>query len=282
VLALVLSLVAALGYGLSDFVGGVAGRRTAVVRVVLLSYPVGLVGLSLIAPFFGGTPTVSSFLYGAVAGLVGGCAILWFYLALASGPMSVVSPLTSLLVAGLPLGVGMLWGERPGPVALVGAGIAVVAIVLVSRAENDGSSVSFTPKVALYTAGSGAAFALYFILLDRVPHDAGLWPLVVSRAAACALVIVTALVTGQRRWPVGMPMRLAIAAGLLDVLANTAFLYALRAGMLSMVSVLTSLYPAATVLLARFVLGERTGRVQRVGLALAAVAVVMIAGAPAG
>lgn len=284
--ALVLSLIAALGYGLSDFVGGLAARRTAVLRVVLVSYPVGLVGMAAVAPLFGGTPTTSSLVYGAASGLVGGAAILWFYEALASGPMSVVSPLTSLLVAGLPLGFGVALGERPSPVALVGAGLAVVAVVLVSRQEHaavdEQTAVRFTSRVAWLTLGSGAAFAVYFVLLDRVGHGTGMWPLVVSRATATTLVLVACAVTGKLKPGGAVPTRLALAAGALDVLANGAFLYALRAGMLSIVSVLTSLYPAATVLLARLVLGERAGWVRRIGLGLAAVAVVLIAGASAG
>ena len=277
--ALVLSLFAALGYGISDFVGGFAARRTAVLGVVMFSYPVGLAGMLAIAPLLGGRPTTASLVIGAAAGLVCGCAILWFYAALAAGPMSVVSPLTSLLVAGLPLGFGILTGERPGPVALAGAAIAILAVVLVSRQQPSimDPAVPFTGRVAWLTAGAGAAFAVYFVLLDRVGLYTGLWPLVMSRASASALVLVTGLIRGQGRLPAGVPRRLALSAGLLDVVANLAFLYALRAGLLSIVSVVTSLYPAGTVLLARFVLGERTGHVQRVGLVLAAAAVVMIA-----
>jgi drug/metabolite transporter (DMT)-like permease len=283
--ALVLSLIAALGYGVSDFVGGLAARRAAVLSVVMVSYPIGFVGLLAIAPLVGGTITLQSMLVGAVAGLVSGCAILWFYAALAAGPMSVVSPLTSLLVAGVPLGVGIFWGERPGSLALVGAGLAVVAVVLVSKQENtpndEASHVRFSPKVAWLTAGAGLAFAVYFVLLDKVGAGTGLWPLVASRASASALVLVAGLVTGQRKLPTGTPLRLTVLAAGLDIVANWAFLYALRAGMLSIVSVLTSLYPAATVLLARLVLKEHTGWIQRTGLVLAAAAVVLIAGAPA-
>jgi drug/metabolite transporter (DMT)-like permease len=279
--ALVLSLLAALGYGVSDFVGGLAARRTAVLGVVMFSYPIGLVGMLACAPLLGGHPTVSSLVIGAISGLVSACAILWFYAALAAGPMSVVSPLTSLLVAGLPLGFGVLTGERPGPLALVGAAIAVVAVVLVSRQEHsavdEGSPVRFTSRVAWFTAGAGVAFAVYFVLLDRVGTNTGLWPLVMSRASASALVLVAGVVSGQRSLPTGVTRRLALSAGLLDVLANMAFLYALRAGLLSIVSVVTSLYPAGTVLLARLVLGERMGRTQRIGLLLAAAAVVLIA-----
>jgi drug/metabolite transporter (DMT)-like permease len=283
--ALVLSLIAALGYGVSDFVGGLASRRTTVLRVLMLSYPVGLIGLAAIAPIVGGTFSVRAVVFGVLSGLVSGLAIIWFYAALAAGPMSVVSPLTSLLVAGLPLGVGIALGERPGPMALVGAGIAVIAVVLVSRQENtpvdEGSPVRFSPKVAWLTVGAGIAFAVYFILLDQVGSDTGLWPLVMSRASATVLVLVAGLVAGERRPPSGNPLRLALAAGVLDIVANVAFLYALRAGMLAIVSVLTSLYPAGTVLLARLVLKERTGWTQRIGLVMAATAVVLIADAPA-
>lgn len=286
VLALSLSLIAAVGYGLSDFVGGLAARRIAVLRIVIVSYPVGLVGMLALAPVLGGHPAASSLVYGAVAGLAGGVAILWFYAALAAGPMSVVSPLTALLVAGLPLGFGVLTGERPGPVALVGAGIAVVAVVLVSRQQNsavdEGPPMRFGPKVAWLTIGSGAAFAVYFVLLDKVGHGTGMWPLVVARLTATLLVVVAAVVTRRLRPGTGVPLRLSLAAGLLDVVANVAFLYALRAGLLSLVSVLTALYPAATVLMARVILKERTGWIQRIGLVLAAAAVAMIAGASTG
>lgn len=279
-LALVLSLTAALGYGIADFVGGLAARRAAVLSVVMLSYPVGLAGMLIAVPLLGGHPTGESLLIGAISGIVSACAILWFYAALAAGPMSVVSPVTSLLVAGLPLGFGVLNGERPGPLALVGAGLALVAVVLVSRQEHtavdEGSAVRFTSRVAWLTVGAGVAFGIYFVLLDRVGAHTGLWPLVVSRATASVVVLVAGGLRRQRL-PVGVPVRLALAAGLLDVVGNVAFLYALRAGLLSIVSVVTSLYPAGTVLLARAVLGERTGRVQRVGLVLAAAAVVLIA-----
>jgi drug/metabolite transporter (DMT)-like permease len=279
--ALVLSLIAALGYGVSDFVGGLAARRVAVLKVVVASYPVGMIGMAIVAPFVGGTPTASSFVYGVLSGLVGGCAILWYYAALAAGPMSVVSPLTAVLVAGIPLAVGILTGDRLSPVALVGAGLAVVAVMLVSRQKDatEGETARFTPKVAWLTVGSGAAFGVFFILLDKVGSTTGMWPLLISRTTATVLVLVVATVTRQLRPPTGVALRLALTAGLLDVIANAAFLYALRAGLLSIVSVLTSLYPASTVLLARLVLGERTGWTQRVGLVLAAVAIAMISGA---
>lgn len=284
--ALLLSLLAAAGYGLSDFFGGLATRRTTVLRVTAVSYPLGFVVLAALAGFDGGTLTWATVAIGALAGVFSGLAILTYYAALASGPMSVISPLTALLVAGLPLGVGVLIGERPGPVALAGAVLAVGAVVLVSRqspapAEDTGPHSRFTGNAAWYTFGAGATFAVYILLLDRVGHDSGLWPLVIARASASVLVLAAAGFTRQWRPISGAPLRMAVLTGCLDVVANVAFLLALRAGLLSLVSVLTSLYPAATVLLANLVLGERTNRVQRWGLVLAVVAVSMIAGTTA-
>jgi drug/metabolite transporter (DMT)-like permease len=282
VVALLLSLVAALGYGVSDFVGGLAARRVAVLRVVVASYPVGMIGMAVIAPFVGGALTTAALVFGILSGLVGGAAILCYYAALAAGPMSVVAPLTAVLVAGIPLIFGLLQGEHLSVVALIGAGVAIIAVLLVSKQKDgDHGTARFTPKVALLTVASGTAFGVFFILLDQVGHDSGMWPLLVSRTTSTVLMLVAALFAKQLRPPTGVPLRLALTAGLLDVVANAAFLYALRAGMLSIVSVLTSLYPASTVLLARLILGERTGWTQRIGLVLAAAAIVMISGASA-
>jgi drug/metabolite transporter (DMT)-like permease len=273
--AVLLALLAAAGYGVSDFVGGVAARRVAALRVVLVSYPLSVLLVGAVAPLVGGRVELGSMLWGLAAGATAGLAVWWFYLALATGPMSVVSPLTAVLVAGLPLLYAVARGERPGQLALVGAGLALVAVVLVSREAP--SALPFTRRVALLTVGSGVAFAVYFVLLAQVDTGTGLWPLLASRVGAAAVVLVAAVVAGQLRAPRGVPLRLALLAGVLDVVANTAFLFAVQGGLLSLVSVITALYPAATVLLAAVVLGERTGRVQQVGMALAAVAVGLIA-----
>ena len=180
-----------------------------------------------------------------------------------------------MLVAGLPLLFATARGERPGGWALVGAGLALVAVVLVSR--EGPSAVPFTRRVALLTVGSGTAFAAYFVLLHQVQSGTGLWPLLASRVAAAAVVLAAAVVAGQVRLPAGVPLRLALLAGVLDVVANTAFLFAVQGGLLSLVSVITALYPAATVVLAAVVLGERTARVQQVGMVLAAASVALIA-----
>ncbi|TQF73247.1 EamA family transporter [Rhodococcus spelaei] len=279
-----LALLAAVGYGVSDFVGGIASRRVAALRVVIVSYPVSLLIVLAVAPLAGGEFSSDAMLWGAASGVAGGLAVWWFYLALAEGPMSVVSPLTAVLVAGVPVAVGFAIGERPGPLALAGVVLALVAVVMVSRetAETageavDGHRVNFTPRVAWLTVGSGLAFALAFVCLHEIGDGSGLWPLAASRASATVVVWVVALAARQFAAPPRGVIRLALGIALLDVTANAAMMYAFSGGLLSLVSVIGSLYPAATVLLAMTVLGERVGRLQRVGMVLALAAVAMIA-----
>jgi drug/metabolite transporter (DMT)-like permease len=205
--------------------------------------------------------------------------VWWFYAALGSGPISVVSPLTAILVAGIPVGVGLALGERPGPVALVGVLLALAAVVLVSREATDVDTRShkFTLKVAWLTVGSGVAFGMNFVILHQVPVEAELWPLVFGRLAAATIVLLAAAATANLVLERGVSLRLALLAGLLDTIANVATLVALQSSMLSLAGVLIALYPAATVLLAILVLRERVTRWQAIGMVLALASVGMIA-----
>ncbi|MFW0875072.1 EamA family transporter [Rhodococcoides corynebacterioides] len=285
--AVLLALLAAVGYGVSDFVGGVASRRVAALRVVIVSYPVSVIVVAVAVPVVGGSPTPSSLVWGALSGVAGGVAVWWFYLALAGGPMAVVSPVTAVLVAGVPVLIGLAVGERPSVLAYVGIVAALVAVVLVSRESPDeaagevagGRVLRFTPRIALLTVASGVAFAATFVCLDRAGEDdTGLWPLLASRLAATALVWAVALSTGAFSAPRGSVLHLAAGIAVLDVVANAALLFAFQDGLLSLTSVIASLYPAATVLLAMVMLGERVGTVQKVGMVVALGAVALIAG----
>ena len=238
-----------------------------------------MVLLAGIATIVGGQITEGAVIWGALCGISQAFGVWWFYAALGAGPISVVSPLTSVLVAGIPVGVGLALGERPGPIAAVGVVLALVAVVLVSReaTDEDITPHRFTAKVAWLTVGAGVAFGLNFVLIDQAPVEAKLWPLVFSRISASVLVIVVAALSGNLRPPTGTPLRLAVLAAFFDVGANIAMLLALQASLLSLASVLMSLYPAATVLLAIIVLRERVTRWQSLGMVLALVAVAMIA-----
>jgi drug/metabolite transporter (DMT)-like permease len=251
----------------------------AALRVVLVSYPIAMVLLAVLATLVGGHISGPAVLWGALCGVSQAFGVWWFYAALGSGPISVVSPLTAILVAALPVGAGLVLGERPGAVAGVGIVLALVAVVLVSREASDDDTVRahrFTPKVAWLTLGSGLAFGLNFVLIDQAPAEAGLWPLVFARLSATVLVVAIAVVSGNLRIPSGTPLRLAMLAAVLDTGANVAMLLALQAALLSLAGVLMSLYPAATVLLAIVVLRERVTRWQVVGMFAALIAVAMI------
>lgn len=268
-----------MGYGISDFVGGVASRRVAALRVVIVSYPVALVILTLVALPIGGVLSTPAVLWGLLSGVAQAFGVWWFYAALGAGPISVVSPLTAILVAGIPIGVGLGLGERPGVVAIAGAMLALVAVLLVSReaTDEDVRPHRFTAKVAWLTVGSGVAFGLNFVLLDQVPVEAKLWPLVFARLAASVIVLMVAAVTANLILERGVPLRLALLAGGLDTVANIATLLALQSSMLSLAGVLIALYPAATVALAMVVLRERVTRWQALGMVLALSSVAMIA-----
>jgi drug/metabolite transporter (DMT)-like permease len=251
----------------------------AALRVVVVSYPIAMVLQAVAAVIVGGHISGGAVLWGSLCGVSQAFGVWWFYAALGSGPISVVSPLTAILVAGIPVGVGLALGERPGPVAAAGVVLALFAVVLVSReaTDEDVRPHRFTATVAWLTVGSGLAFGLNFVLIDQAPTDANLWPLVFARTSATVLVFLIAAASRNLRIPTGTPLKLAVLAGLLDTVANVAMLLALHASLLSLAGVLMSLYPAATVLLAIVVLRERVTRWQTVGMVLALAAVAMIA-----
>jgi uncharacterized membrane protein len=251
----------------------------AALRVVLVSYPLALAILTVLATIVGGEINHGAVLWGGLCGVSQAFGIWWFYAALGAGPISVVSPLTAILVAGIPVAAGLVLGERPGPIAAAGVVLALVAVVLVSRqaTDEDATPHRFTAAVAWLTVGSGIAFGLNFVMIHQAPVDAELWPLVFARLSASVIVFVIAAVSANLRPPSGTPLRLAVLAAVLDAGANIAMLLALHASLLSLAGVLMSLYPAATVLLAIIVLRERVTMWQTVGMVLALVAVAMIA-----
>ncbi|MBV9320624.1 MAG: EamA family transporter [Mycobacterium sp.] len=273
-----LALTSAIGFGVSDFVGGVASRRVAALRVVLVSYPVAMVLLGAVAAVVGGPISAGAALWGSLGGLSQACGVWWLYAALGAGPISVVSPLAAMLTAGVPVAVGIIMGDRPGSLPAVGIVLALVAVVLIGRDATDRDGPHrFTMMVGWLTIGSGVAFGLNFVLIHQAPVESRLWPLLFARTAATGLLVAVAAVSRNLRLPTGTPLRLALTAAVLDVSANVAMLLALHAALLSLASVVISLYPAATVVLAVVVLGERvTGR-QLVGLLLALLSVAMIA-----
>lgn len=277
-ISLLWALLSSVAYGVSDFVGGAASRRAPAIQIVLISYPVSAVLVAVVALFVPGTPTPIAFLWGAASGVVMSTAMWAFYAALAAGPMSVVSPLTAVIVTIVPAAVGIFLGERPSVLALWGVVGAIFAVILVSK-EAPGTAPSsrrMTLPVTGLTVLAGLAFALSFVFTGQIPAGTGLWPLVVTRGTASVLVFLVALARRRVGRPAGRALAGAICVGGLDVIANTAMLFAFQSGTLSIGSAVIALYPAVTVTLAIVVLRERVARWQIAGLVLAAVAIVII------
>jgi drug/metabolite transporter (DMT)-like permease len=276
--AIVLALAGALLYGGADFAGGLASRRATALGVVFCGQLAGVALLLVLLVAAPGRFDGPSIAWGAAAGLSGAVGLLVFYRALSAGSMSVVAPLTAVTSASVPVLGGILLGERPSPLALVGVVLAVAAILLVGAEGGRLPTLAMLRGTGVGAALlAGAAFGLLFVLVSRAAADSGVWPLVGARGASLALLAIVALATRRGLVPRGAPVALVLASGLGDMAANLLFLLASRVGLLSIVGVLLALYPAGTVLLAVVVLRERLHPLQVVGLALAAGGVVLIA-----
>lgn len=275
-LALLLALSSSLAYGCADFLGGLGARKAHVLRTVLVAAPASLAVELLLWPMLGASFTWAAVGWGAASGVASAAAFTLLYKTLAIGPMNVLSPITALVSAALPVAVGLIQGERPGGAGLAGLPLALVAVVLVSAGH--GARSSRPSRTALLLAfGAGAAIALQLVFLHQAPSDSGVAPLIVGRAVSSAVTLAAAGVMYRRLGPEKPAYAISAAAGVLDSLANLLFLFAARSGDLTVVAVITALYPAGTVLLARGVLAERVHRGQLVGLGTAAVAVGLLA-----
>ncbi|HSK22910.1 MAG TPA: DMT family transporter [Egicoccus sp.] len=272
-----LALGSALSFGISDFAGGMAARRASALTVTLLGQIAGLVVLLPAVALVGGTPSVGALGLGAAAGLFGSLGLVLYLRCMAIGPMGLISPIAALVGAGVPVAWGVvLAGEVLQPRDVIGVVAGLVAVVLV--AYRPGTSItSAGTRGPLMAAAAGVAFGLFLVLLDRTPPDSGLWPLIGARMAGASLLLVV-LARRRRPWPLGSGRILAIGSGMTDQLANVLFLLATRAGLLSLASLLSSLYPVVVVVLARQLLHERLTRPQAAGvtLALAATALIVV------
>ncbi|MBA4248659.1 MAG: hypothetical protein C0444_10255 [Microbacterium sp.] len=325
-LTVVLGLAGALVYGAADFLGGLASRRISALRVTALGALSGVVLLYLGTFVIAGEWSREAVFWGALSGVTGAAAIALLYACLAIGPMSILSPLTAVTSAIVPLTWGLVTGSQLGVIAYPAFALALVAVVLVGFVP---SKEAVRPTLAGLTMAtiSGILIGAFYILIDQTPDDSGLVPLVANRVVNASimitLIVVMAVVAARRHVrsadaPLavldgthgaphalagspapGAPGRdgllrasaaalrggwrggllLAIGCGVLDAIANVIVLIGLRVGDLTVVSVLTALYPAGTILLAALVLRERIATLQWVGLALALAASAMLAAA---
>jgi drug/metabolite transporter (DMT)-like permease len=280
------ALVATLGaafYGFADFYGGLASRRDAALVVTITAQATGLVVLGTLALIFPPASwTDPLILWGVGAGLLGGTGVLSLYAGLATGRMSVVAPITAALSGALPAAVGLSTGARPSWVAMVGMVLALCSVVIVSVFSGEdevGVAGAGQGKRALgFAVIAGVGFGLSILCWAQTPASTGFAPLVAARVTSVTVFSAAAMLLGMRRLvPVRAAMPMALLTGVLDAAANLTQVTALRMGPLALASVLGALYPVATVLLARYVLHERLRGWQRVGIAMALVAVALTA-----
>ena len=268
------SLVSAALFGAGDFCGGQAAKRAGVIPIVAGSNLIGLLLVLVFAPSLAERFDGADFLTGMVGGLFGLVGISLLYRNLSRGPMAVVAPIAALTNAVVPVLWGVGFGERPTSIHAAGILLGFVAIVLVSRPPETAGVV--VPGLVFESVLAGVGFAGFFIALDATDLASSPWPIVGGRRATIVVLAAVLAVAPRARTPVRDVRWLILACGFCDCFANVLMLEALGRGMLSLVAVLTSLYPAATVLLARIVLQEQIGKGQLVGLVGTLGAVVLI------
>ena len=276
-MSVLLAIGSALTFGVADFLGGMASRRVATWSVVIGSQFFGLLLLVLALPALPpATYDVSDLAWGAAGGIAGALALTQFFRGLALGNMSVVAPIAAVITGAVPVAAGVALGERPSPLAWVGIALALPALALISRELAD--STTRTPADVLVSAVvAGLGFGVFFVFLDRTGDAAGIQPLIAARATSVTLLAAIGMASGRLEGVRGRLLGVVALSGVLDMTANVLFLYAVREGLLALGAVISAMYPASTLVLARTVLDERLRPVQVAGLVLAAVAVSLVA-----
>ncbi len=267
-------LGSAVTWGIGDFCGGLATRRTSVWTVVLYSQAVGMVLLLALAFAFGETiPGGRDLFWGAVAGLAGIVGLLALYQAMALGQMALVAPLTAIIALSIPVIAGILTEGWPAASTLGGFVLAGVSVMLISYAPQRTASASGL-WIALV---AGCGFGSFFVLIAQTQEAAVFWPLVAARAMSVATLSILMVVQRRADLPTSQALLPITLAGVFDAGGNACFVLAEQAGRLDIASTLSSLYPVSTVVLALILLRERISWVQGAGVALALAAIPLIA-----
>ena len=272
----VLALLAALTWGTGDYLGGVATKRQSALTVAT-SAQLGGLGVVVAAAFvLGGSPSWEDLAIPGIGGAAGAVGLLLLYHGLATGTASVVAPITGVMSAAVPTIWGFVSGESVGPTSALGLFAGMVAIALISQVETTGEAQGNSrPRRSVMVAlASGTSFGLFIVALSVAGDDAGLFPILAARAVSVPLLVGLTFLRVQPIAP-KFDRAVILGAGVFDAAANALVLVALRDGVI-VATVLSSMYPAATVLWARLLEDERLRVIQRFGLVLAACAVVLI------
>jgi drug/metabolite transporter (DMT)-like permease len=292
VLAIVLALASAIGYGSSDFAAGLASRSAPVIQITLMASAVSALFVAAALPFAASPgPSATALAWGFVAGIGGTLGAFALYLGFRHAAFSVAAPLSAVASAGFSVLAGLLYGERPTTLALTGIVLALPAIVAVSvsagaeQAEEpeeaeeaeEGAHAGRQGAGVVYGLVAGAFFALLFIGLDRAGSGSGLWPVAAAAAGELAAALVAAVAVRSFRLCGGRARLLAVITGVAGAAGTILFFVATHHGFLAVTAVLTSLYPAVTIVLARVTLGERLTAMRLGGLVTAGACVTLIA-----
>ena len=274
-LAIACGLASALAWGAGDFTGGLASRRGSVLTVVLFSQMLGaLLVLGLVPAFADHGPSSRQVFSGLLAGGFGVLGLAGLYHGLATGRMGLVAPLSAVVTAVIPMGFSFLTEGLPTAVRLVGLAAALAAVWLLSA---PGGTLRIQQGELRLSLLAGLGFGLFFILMDHASSDAVLWPLLASKLGAVTVMLAILLATGRLQAPPRGQTAFIALAGLLDASGTAAFTVATRFGRLDVATVLSSLYPATTILLAWLIFRERLSRRQWGGVLVAGAALVLIA-----
>ncbi len=266
-----LALGASLAYGVADFAGALATRRSTALTVAISVQAVGFLLLAPLAPLVPGRPSVAVLLVGAAAGVMGTSGLVLYLRAMAVGPIGVVSPLAAVTGAAVPVLWGaLLVGEELSGGQLAGVALGLVSVVAVAWVPGTSLRSAHLAPIAQSMLG-GLLFGAFFIVLALTPDSSGLWPLLGARIATGALAypLLRAI---SRPAPLGTARPYVLLSGVTDTTANVLFILAARSGLLSISAILSSLYPVVALLLARQILHERLGRLQATGVVAALVA----------
>jgi drug/metabolite transporter (DMT)-like permease len=268
-----LSLASAATWGGGDFAGGLAAKRANVFRVVAVAHACGLVAMLAMALLAGeAVPPAADLMWGAAAGIAGAFGIAALYQALAIGRMGVVAPVASVITGVLPVVVGIRTEGMPDRIQMLGFALALLSVWLVARPNEYVDSHRGLGLAVL----AGIAFGLFLIAGKQAGHHGVFWPMVAARGASTTLMCAIVALSPRDARPLRAVVWATVLSGLLDSAGNALFIAATRHGRLDVSAVLSSLYPASTVILARLLLKERISQMQGAGIAGALLAVALI------
>ena len=272
-LTVLFGLSASLSWGAGDFSGGLATRRANVMTVVMAAYTLGFALLIAVAllwsePF----PSALDLIWGSVAGLAGAVGLVAFYQALSVGRMGITAPISGMLAAALPVIFSALFIGLPNLFQLTGFVLALIAVWFISRPER----AKGRPEGLGLALLAGLGFGSFFILIDQVSPHAIFWPLAAARLSSIFFILAIVLLRRQEIFPKKAAFPFILLAGILDAAGNVFFVLATHSGRLDVAAVLSTLYPAVTVLLASIFLKERVTRFQAIGIVVALIAIPLI------